>query len=332
MPQKFQRYRRLLLAVAVLVAINSVSTAARAQTSAAWPDRPIKLVVPYSAGGAADQTARMISTALGERLKTQIIVDNRPGANGSIGAAAVAKAAPDGYTLLLDATGFTVNPSLLRQMPFDAAKDLAPVSLLMQVPMLLVVPASSSYQTLAELLAAARANPGKLSFASAGNGSAQHLAGELFKQGHKLFITHIPYRGGAPALSDLMGAQVDLMFSAMPASYPLVKSGKLRALAVTSPKRVPSLSQLPTVAETGLSGFVAQEWNGLWAPAGTPRPVLDKLEVELRAVVALSEIRQRLAANGAEAVGSSHGDFTKFVAAETAKWSRVIKTSGITLD
>lgn len=330
MPQKFQRYRRLALALAALAAINFVVPAVHAQSG--WPDRTIKLIVPYSAGGAADQTARLVATALGERLKTPIIVDNRPGGGGTIGAAAVAKAVPDGYTLLLDATGFTVNPSLLRQMPFDAAKDLLPVSLLMQVPMLLVVPANSPYQTLTDLLTAARANPGKLSFASAGNGSAQHLAGELFKQGHKLFITHIPYRGGAPALSDLMGAQVDLMFSAMPASYPLVKSGKLRALAVTSAKRVPSLSQLPTLAEAGLPGFVAQEWNGLWTPAGTPKPVLDKLEAELRAVMALPEMRQRLAANGAEAVGSSRGDFATFVAAETAKWARVIKTSGITLD
>lgn len=332
MPQKFQRYRRLALAATALAAINFTSFTAQAQTQAAWPGRPIKLVVPYSAGGAADQTARLVATALGERLKTQIIVDNRPGANGSIGAAAVAKSVPDGNTLLLDATGFTVNPSLLRRMPFDPAKDLVPVSLLMQVPMLLVVPANSPYLTLADLLKAARANPGKLSFASAGNGSAQHLAGELFKQGHKLFITHIPYRGGAPALGDLMAAQVDLMFSAMPASYPLVKSGKLRALAVTSPQRAELVKQLPTVAEAGLPGFAAQEWNGLWAAAGTPKAVLDRLEAELRTVMALPDIRQRLAANGAEAVGSSRSDFTQFAGAETAKWARVISTAGITLD
>lgn len=319
-----------MLILAALGAINLATFAAHAQS--VWPDRPVKLVVPYAAGGAADQTARLISTALGERLKTQIIVDNRPGANGSIGAAAVANAVPDGYTLLLDATGFTVNPSLLRRMPFDPAKDLVPVSLLMQVPMLLVVPASSPYRTLADLLKAAKASPGKLSFASAGNGSAQHLAGELFKQGHKLFITHIPYRGGAPALSDLMGGQVDLMFSAMPASYPLVKSGKLRALAVTSPQRAALVAALPTVAETGLPGFSAQEWNGLWAPKGTHKAVLDRLEAELRSVMALPDIRQRLMASGAEAVGSSRNDFTRFVGAETAKWAQVVKTAGITLD
>jgi len=331
MPQKFQGHRRrLALAAAALAAGNLITFSARAQ--AAWPDRPIKLVVPYPAGGAADQTARLVAIALGERLKTQVVVDNRPGANGVIGAATVAKSVPDGYTLLLDATGFTVNPSLQGRMPFDPAKDLVPVSLLMQVPMLLVVPANSPYQTLADLLKAARANPGKLSFASAGNGSAQHLAGELFKQGHKLFITHIPYRGGAPALTDLMAAQVDLMFSAMPASYPLVKSGKLRALAVTSPKRAELAKQLPTVAESGLPGFDAQEWNGLWAPAGTSKVVLDRLEAELHAVMALPDIRQRLAANGAEAIGSSRSEFARFTDAETSKWARVIRSAGITLD
>lgn len=329
MNQMATPHRRGVLAMLALCASAWTAPTALAQ---AWPDRPIKLVVPYAAGGAADQTARMVATQLGERLKTPVIVDNRPGAGGSIGAAVVAKAVPDGTTLLLDATGFTVNPSLLPRMPFDAAKDLVPVSLLMQVPMLLVVPASSPHQTLADLLKAARSQPGKLSFASAGNGSAQHLAGELFKQGHKLFITHIPYRGGAPALSDLMAGQVDLMFSAMPASYPLVRSGKLRALAVTSPKRSALVSQLPTVAEAGLPGFSAQEWNGLWAPAGTPRPVLERLESELRAVMAMPDIRQRLAASGAEAVGGSSADFTRFVQTETAQWARVIKTAGITLD
>lgn len=326
---KSNPHRRHFLAALALAASPWAASAARAQ---AWPERPIKLVVPYPAGGAADQTARMVAVQLGERLGTQIVVDNRPGAGGSIGAAAVAKAPPDGHTLLLDATGFTVNPSLLPRLPFDPAKDLVPVSLLMQVPMLLVVPANSPHQTIAELLKAARAHPGKLSFASAGNGSAQHLAGELFKQGSKLFITHIPYRGGAPALSDLMAGQVDMMFSAMPASLPLVRSGKLRALAVTSPKRVGLVGQLPTVAEAGLPGFTAQEWNGLWAPSGTPKPVLDRLEAELRAVMALPDIRQRLAANGAEAVGGSRAEFGSFVQAETAKWARVIKQAGITLD
>lgn len=321
--------RRTALSTLAAWAAGVASPGARAQT---WPERPIKLVVPYAAGGAADQTARLIAGPLGERLKTQLIIDNRPGGGGSIGAAAVAKSAADGYTLLLDATGYTVNPSLLPRMPFDAAKDLLPVSLLMQVPMLLVVPVHSPYQSLAELVKAARSQPGRLSFASAGNGSAQHLAGELFKQGHKLFMTHIPYRGGAPALNDLMAGQVDLMFSALTASLPLVRGGKLRALAVTSPQRSELLPQLPTIAEAGLPGFTAQEWNGLWVPAGTPKPVLDALQTHTMAVMALPEVRQRLSASGAQAVGSDSADFSRFVQAQTRQWAGVIKAAGITLD
>ena len=329
MPFVFKPNRRFALLAS---ACSAIEFAAKPVFAQSWPERPIKLIVPYVAGGAADQTARLIAAPLGERLKTQIVIDNRPGGGGSIGAAAVAKSAPDGYTLLLDATGYTVNPSLLPRMPFDAARDLAPVSLLMQVPMLLVVPAASPYQTLADLLKAARSQPGKLSFASAGNGSAQHLAGELFKQGQKIFITHIPYRGGAPALNDLMAGQVDLMFSAIPACYPLVKGGKLRALAVTSPQRSDLLPALPTLAESGLPGFVAQEWNGLWAPAGTPRPVLARLEADIQAVMALPDVRARLAANGAQAIGGSSQDFTRFVQDQTRQWAGVIKTAGITLD
>jgi len=296
-----------------------------------WPTRPIRLIVPYPAGGAADQTARGLSTVLGERLKTPIIIDNRPGAGGSIGAAAVAQAPADGYTLLLDATGFTVNPHLIT-LPFDPVKDLAPVSLLMQVPMLLVVPTQAPWRNLNELIQAARAKPGSLSFASAGNGSAQHLAGELFKQRQQLFITHIPYRGGAPALNDLMAGQVDMMFSAMSASGPLVKGGKLRALAVTAGTRVPSLPALPTVAESGSPGFVAQEWNGLWVPAKTPPDILARLETEVRAAMASPELQQRLAAQGAQAVGSSHADFNRFLQAESRQWAQVIRTAGITLN
>lgn len=297
-----------------------------------WPTRPIRLIVPYPAGGAADQTARGLSTVLGERLKTPIVIDNRPGAGGSIGAAAVAQAPADGYTLLLDATGFTVNPHLMPSLPFDPVKDLAPVSLLMQVPMLLVVPTQAPWRNLNELIQAARAKPGSLSFASAGNGSAQHLAGELFKQRQQLFITHIPYRGGAPALNDLMAGQVDMMFSAMSASGPLVKGGKLRALAVTAGTRVPSLPALPTVAESGSPGFVAQEWNGLWVPAKTPPDILARLETEVRAAMASPELQQRLAAQGAQAVGSSHADFNRFLQAESRQWAQVIRTAGITLN
>jgi tripartite-type tricarboxylate transporter receptor subunit TctC len=259
-------------------------------------------------------------------------VDNRPGGGGTIGAALVAKAPADGYTLLLDATAFTVNPSLYAKLPYDAANDFVPVSQITRVPMLLVVPANSKLQSTADIVRTARAAPGKLSYASAGNGGAQHLAGELFKQGAKISMTHIPYRGGAPALTDLASGTVDLMFSATSASGPFVKGGKLRALAITSAKRSPDWPQLPTVAESGVPGFEAYEWNGLFAPAGTPPPVLQRLEQETRAALASPELRQRLGDLGVQPVGSSSAEFQQFIRAETAKWGRVIKTSGIHVD
>ena len=212
--------------------------ASAAQAQANWPDRPVRVIVPFPASGATDLVARVVTQRVAAALGQQVVVDNRPGGSGTIGAAVVAKAPADGYTLLLDATAFTVNPSLFPKLPFDAAKDFAPISLVLQVPLLMVVPANSPFQSVADVAKAARARPGHLTYASAGNGGAQHLAGELFKQGQKVAITHIPYRGGAPALTDLIGGQVDVMFSATTASGPFVKSGKLRALAISSPRRV----------------------------------------------------------------------------------------------
>lgn len=299
---------------------------------AEWPDKPIKLVVPYPAGGAADNTARILAQYLGERLKQQIIVDNRPGASGTIGASYVAKAPADGYTLLLDATSYTVNPSLFPKLNYDAAKDLAPVSLIMQVPLLMVVPTSSSYATVADVVKAAKAAPGKLTYASAGAGGAQHLAAELFAQNEKISMTHIPYKGGAPALTDLIGGQVDFMFSATTASGAFVKGGKLRPLAITSSKRLEAWPQVPTVIESGVKGFEVNEWNGLFAPAGTPRPILDRLEAETRAVVASPAVATRFAEMGVQGVGSSSKDFAAFVKSETAKWAGVIKAGNIKVD
>ena len=324
---------KALAAMALVVtATAGVLSAAPAQAQGTWPDKPLKLVVPYPAGGDADNTARLLATQLGQRLGQQVVVDNRPGGSGTIGAAAVAKAPADGYTLLLDATAFTVNPSLFPKLPFDAAKDFAPISLVLQVPLLMVVPANSPFQSVADLAKAARARPGHLTYASAGNGGAQHLAGELFKQGQKVAITHIPYRGGAPALTDLIGGQVNLMFSATTASGPFVKSGKLRALAISSPRRVEGWESVPTVAESGVPGFQVSEWNGLFAPAGTPRPVLERLEAETRAIVASPEMKKRFAELGVQGVGSSAQEFSSFLKAETTKWAEVIRTSGIRMD
>ena len=324
---------KALAAMALVVtATAGVLSAAPAQAQGTWPDKPLKLVVPYPAGGNADNTARLLATQLGQRLGQQVVVDNRPGGSGTIGAAAVAKAPADGYTLLLDATAFTVNPSLFPKLPFDAAKDFAPISLVLQVPLLMVVPANSPFQSVADVVKAAKARPGHLTYASAGNGGAQHLAGELFKQGQKVAITHIPYRGGAPALTDLIGGQVNLMFSATTASGPFVKSGKLRALAISSPRRVEGWESVPTVAESGVPGFQVSEWNGLFAPAGTPRPVLERLEAEARAIVASPEMKKRFAELGVQGVGSSAQEFSSFLKAETTKWAEVIRTSGIRMD
>ncbi|WP_354681878.1 tripartite tricarboxylate transporter substrate binding protein [Cupriavidus necator] len=306
-----------------------ISANAAHAAPATYPDRPIRLVVPYPAGGAADTVARTLAAPLGAKLGQTIVVDNRPGASGVIGAGAVAKAAPDGYTLLLDATAHSVNPSLQARLPYDTAKDFAPISLVVLVPNLLVVPPNSPFKSPKDIVAAAKAKPGKLTYASAGPGTAQHLAAELFRQQSGLDLLHVPYKGGAPALSDLMGGQVDMMFSNMAASYPLVAGKKLKVLATTGTKRSAALPDTPTIAESGLPGYQVYEWNGLFAPAGTPQAIVDRLSALTREVLNSPEVSQRLAAIGAEPAGSRPEDFRKFVESETAKWAKVIKQGGI---
>ena len=305
---------------------------ASAGASGAYPEKPLKIIVPYSAGGAADTTARLIGQKLAERLKQPVVVENKPGASGTIGAASVATAPADGYTLLLDATGHTTNPSLFAKLPYDTARDFIPISLVTRIPALLVVPAASPLKSVQDLIKAARAKPGKLTYASAGNGGAQHLAAELFAQAQKLELVHVPYKGGAPALTDLIGGQVDMMFSAVSASGPHVKGGKLRALATTGIKPTPGFSELPTVAASGAPGFEVYEWNGLFAPKGTPAPVVERLEKEVRAIVAQPDVQQKLADLGAEPMGSSATDFAAFLKSETTKWSKVIKDANIKVD
>jgi tripartite-type tricarboxylate transporter receptor subunit TctC len=299
---------------------------------AAWPERPIRIVVTYAPGGAADNTARVLAPQLAERLKSSVVVENKPGASGTIGAGQVARATADGYSLLFDASSFVVNPSLLGSLPYDSLKDFEPLSQIMQVPNLLVVPANSPFQTIDDLISGVRKAPGKYNYASSGNGSAQHLAAELFKQGFKLFITHIPYRGGGPAIADLVAGQCDMMFSPIPTSLPLVRSGKLRALALTDKARSAVLPQLPTVAESGLPGFMVVEWNGIWAPSGTPKAITERLETEVRAVVAQPDVQKRLRDAGVTPVGSSSKDFNLFIRSEMDKWAKVIKSSGIKPD
>ncbi len=299
---------------------------------AAWPEKPIRLVVPYSAGGAADAWARTVATELSQRLKQQVIVDNKPGAGGTIGAQSVATATPDGYTFLYDATSFAVNPSLYPKLAFDYGRDFVPVSMVARIPTLLVVPASSPFKSVTDLVQHAKSHPAKLSYASAGNGGAAHLSGELFKQGYGVSIVHIPYRGGAPALTDLAGGRVDLMFSAVTASGPMVKAGRLRALATAFDSRLDSMPEVPTVAETGLKGFSAYEWNAIFAAAGTPADVVGRMEAEMRDVLATPAMRERLAALGALPAAGGAKELGDFVRAESAKWATVIRSSQIKVD
>lgn len=298
-------------------------------TATPYPDHAIRLIVPYSAGGAADTQARLVAAGLGARLGQPIVVENHPGASGTIGAAFVAHAPADGYTLLYDATAFAVNPVLYKSLSYDSKRDLRPISLISLTPNLLVVRAGSPYHSIADLTAAARSKPGHMTFGSPGQGTAQHIAAALYAQGFGLKLVHIPYKGGAPALADLMGGQIDMMFSNMSASYPLVRGGRLRALAVSSKSRVPELPGVPTVAESGLPGYAVYEWNGMFAPSGVPDETIKKLEAAVRATLRDPSVRSRLTTLGAQPVGSSAQEFGKFIDHEMSRAKQVLEQSGI---
>ncbi|KTT20588.1 LacI family transcriptional regulator [Pseudacidovorax intermedius] len=319
---KFSLIRRLLVA--------SLATAAFA-AHAAYPERPITIVVPYAPGGAADAMARVIAAKLGPKLGTSVIVDNRAGASGTIGAAYAAKAAPDGYTVLYDATPYAINPHLFPRLPY-AADALQPLSLVLTMPNMLITKADSPYKTVADLVAAAKAQPHKINFASGGAGTVQRLAAELFRQKLGLDMVHVPYKSGGPAITDTMAGQVDFMFATVAASYPLVSSGKLRALAATSPQRSPRLPDVPTVAETVVPGYEAYEWNGMLLPAKTPKDIADKLQKALAEVLKDEEVLQRMKDLGAQPIGSTPTAFADFLKKEDAKWGEVVRKGDIKLD
>ena len=297
--------------------------------SAQWPAKPIRIIVSYPPGGGADITARLLAPRLSDALKQQVIVENRGGAGGAIGGDAAAKSAPDGYTFLLDAANHSVNPSLQAKMPFDTLKDLTPVSLLVQVPNVLVVNPAFPVNSVKELIALVKSKPGAYSFASSGNGSAQHLAAELFKAQAGLFMVHIPYRGGAPAIIDVIAGQIPMFFGNMASAMPHVKSGKVKALAVTGRTRSPALPQLPTIAESGLPGYEVYEWNAFFAPAGTPADIIDRVQRETARALATPEVRERLASLGAEPVGGTPAELDKFRRSEMQKWAAIIKRAEI---
>ncbi len=327
--------RRHLLAAA---ALPLFPRAARAQ--AGWPARAVRIVVPFAAGGTTDILARALAPELQRAFGQPFVVDNKPGAGGNNGAAEVAKAPGDGYTLLMGTVGtHAINPSLYPKMPYDHVKDFVPVTLVAGVPNVLVLnPASAQrygINTVVDLIRAARANPGKLNVASSGNGTSIHLAAELFKSLTGTFMLHLPYRGSGPALIDLMAGNVDLMFDNLPSAMPHIKSGRLKALAVTSGVRSGALPELPTIAEAGgslLRNYEASSWFGLLAPAGTPAEVVLRVQQETAKALATPAIKDRLLAQGANPGGMSPAEFAKFIDAETKKWAIVVKASGAKVD
>ncbi|RTD94490.1 tripartite tricarboxylate transporter substrate binding protein [Variovorax atrisoli] len=316
---------RRMLAACILIA------AAATSAQAAYPEHPITLVVPYAPGGSADALARVLAVRVGVKLGTSVIVDNRPGASGTIGAGFAAKAAPDGYTVLYDATPYSINPHLFARMPY-AANALQPLALVALAPNIVIVRAESPLKSIKDLADKAKAEPGKINFASGGSGTVQRLAAELLRQRLGLDMVHVGYKSGGPAITDVMGGQVDFMFSTIAASYPLVSSGKLRALAVSSPQRSPRLPEVPTIAETVAPGYEAYEWNGVFLPAGTPAPIAEKLHKAMVEALKEEEVKKRFVDVGVQPVGSTPAEFADFLKKEDAKWADVIRKGNIKLD
>lgn len=322
--------RRRMACAGLVLALLSTMPAVQSWAQA-YPVKPIRLVVPFPPGGANDIVARVISPRLGEALGQSVVVENRAGASGAIGAHSVTTAAPDGYTLLVGQTGeIAVNQHWLKGLNYDPDKDLMPIALAAVVPLALVVPAKAPYSTLPEFLTALKAKP-KMTFASAGIGTPGHFAGELLKLKFDDNLTHVPYKGAGPALNDLIGNHVDFYFPGFPAAAPHVKGGTLKILALSSAKRSPAAPEVPTVAEvTGISDYDFTLWAGIFAPRGTPQPVIDKLNKEINAVLAQPDVRTRLEAAGAVVTPMSVAQFTAFVAGESQKYLRVIKETGVT--
>jgi tripartite-type tricarboxylate transporter receptor subunit TctC len=313
---------------ALAAVLASLSGAIAAQPAAAWPTRPVKLVVPLTAGGPTDLLARILAQPLGERLGQPIIIDNRPGAGGNIGAEFVAKSDPDGYTLFLGTSGpLAINASLYGNLRFDPTKDFSPVILAATAPFVVAVNPSTAARTLPELLAYARQHPGKLNFGTV-PGSAAHLATELFKSMAGIDIVQVPYKGAAPATNDLLAGQIDLSFASTPGVLAHIKAGKLRALAVTSSERLKALPDVPTLAESGLSGYNASVWYGIVVPTRTPAAIIARLNSELIGILRDKKVMNQMAQNDFDPAGSSPEQFGLFIKAETEKWAKVVKTSG----
>lgn len=323
-PTTRRRFNAGLLAIAALGA-----PAVRAQ---AWPAKPIRLIVPYPPGGFTDVTARLVAQKLQERLGQAVTIDNKPGANSIIGVDALAKSTPDGYTLGMVIAAYAANTTLYAKLPYDPRKDLAPVSLIGLSPLVAAVNNDAPFKSAGELVEYARRNPGKVSFGSSGNGSAAHLTTEYLKALTRTYMVHIPYRGAAAALTDLMGGQIQLFFDAAQGLINPGRTGKVRLIGVASDRRLPALPELPTFIEQGLTGFTGSTWAGLLAPAGTPKDIVRRIADEVARIVKLEDVKARLDAMGTVPAGSTPEEFESFVAAETAKWGQVIRDAKVTAD
>jgi tripartite-type tricarboxylate transporter receptor subunit TctC len=314
---------------AAFVMLMSAAFAAHSQD---YPSKLVKIVVSYPPGGGADIMARLIAQKLTTSLGQTFVVENKPGASGQIASQSVAKSAPDGYTLMVDASSYAVNPSLFPKLPYDTQTAFAPVTLLVRFPNMLVVSPEFPATSVKELVAMAKAKPGSLSYASSGNGSAQHLAGELFKQQAGVNLQHVAYKGGGPALNDVVAGHVPIFFANMASGLGQVKAGKLKALASTGAKRSANMPDLPTMAEAGVPGYDVYEWNVLVAPAGTPVAIINKLQAEVKKVLEMKDVRERIDSLGGEVVASSPAETSTFLKGQIEKWAKVVKAGDIKVD
>ena len=308
-----------------------VSGISFAQTD--YPNKPIRLIVPFPAGGGTDIYARLIANKLTERLKWIVIVDNKPGAGGNIGVDAAAKSPPDGYTIVIGQTSnLAINPSLYKKLPYDPLKDLTPIILVADSAMALVVPAQSPYKTLNDFVSAAKQKPGDVSFGYSGNGTVAHLTGVVFQSTSGIKLQHVPYKGAAQALTDLMGGSIESYMSSATTVVGHVRGGKLRALAVTGKKRLESMPEVPTIGESGYPGFDAVSWFGLLAPAGTPAAIIERINTEVNKILTLPDVKEKIASEGGEPIGGTPQEFARILAEELPRWAKLVKESGAKLD